>query len=207
MIKHMMEQGSEAWHQLRLGRFTGTRIKNLMSAKTTVGYKDAIIDVATEIISGEIEDSYTNDIMQRGIDLEPQARKHYEEIFECKVDEVGFCEIEDETYSEWSGVSPDGLIGEVGMLEIKCPKAKTLFGYIKAGKLPAVYKWQVQSQLFITGREWCDFMAYYPGLKPFIIRVLPDLIMHDAIVHELNVAIDEVQNTIAMYNEYDYLEV
>jgi len=205
MIKHMMEQSSEAWHEIRLGRFTGTRIKNLMSAKSTLSYKDTITDVAVEILTGVKDESYTNEIMQRGIDLEPEARGHYEQLFECKVDEVGFIEPDESNYSDWAGISPDGLVGDHGMIEIKCPKAKTLFKYIKSGKLPTEYRWQVQSQLWITGRDWCDFMAYYPGLKPFILRVYPDQDDFEKIYHELNVAIHEVKKAIKEYKQYDYL--
>ena len=204
MIYHKMEQGSEAWHEIKLGRFTGTRIKNLMSAKSTASYQNVIAEVAAEILTGEKEESYTNDDMQRGIDLEPIAAKEYESIFGVELDEVGFVEPDNEL-GEWTGISPDRLIGLDGLLEIKCPKSKTLFKYMIDGKLPNEYKWQVQGQLFITKRAWCDFMAWYPNLKPFIIRVYPDLEMHEKIHEELIIAIKAVKAIIEMYNNYDYL--
>ena len=71
--------------------------------------------------------------------------------------------------------------------------------------MPNEYKWQIQHQLFITERKWCDFMSYYPGLKPFIIRVFPDMEMHSKIIDELRLAIKLVKETIQIYNEYDYL--
>ncbi len=206
MIIHKCEQGSESWHEIKLGRFTGTRIKNLMSAKSTASYQNVIAEVAAEIITHEKEDNYTNDDMQRGIDLEPEAAMYYSIYEDCELEEVGFCEPEESDYSDYTGVSPDRLVNDDGLLEIKCPKAKTHFNYIRNGKLPTEYKWQVQHQLFITGKKWCDFMSYYPELKPFIIRVLPDLEMHSKIVDELRLAIKAVKETIEMYNQYNYLK-
>jgi len=206
MIIHKCEQGSEAWHEIKLGRFTGTRIKNLMSAKSTASYQNVIAEVVAEILTHSKEDNYTNDDMQRGIDMEPEAANYYNGIYEaCELDEIGFCEPEESDYSDYAGVSPDRLVNDDGLLEIKCPKAKTHFNYIKSGKMPNEYKWQVQHQLFITERKWCDFMSYYPGLKPFIIRVLPDMEMHSKIVDELRLAIKAVKETIEMYNQYNYL--
>ena len=202
-----MEQGSEAWHEIRLGRFTGTRLKNLMSGKSTASYKDAIIDVVTEILTGEKDDGYVSADMERGIEMESEAADYYELITDLDTYEVGFCTFEDDNVlAEYSGISPDRLIGDDGMLEIKCPKAKTLFSYIQANKLPAIYRWQVQGQLYITGRKWCDFMAYYPNLKPFIVRVLPDKDMHLKIEEELKIAIQSVKENIKMYNKFNYLK-
>ena len=207
IIYHKCEQGSESWHEIKLGRFTGTRIKNLMSTKSTASYQNVIAEVVAEILTHSKEDNYTNDDMQRGIDLEPEAADYYNGIFEsCELEEVGFCEPEESDYSDYTGVSPDRLVNDDGLLEIKCPKAKTHFNYIKAGKMPNEYKWQIQHQLFITERKWCDFMSYYPGLKPFIIRVLPDLEMHSKIIDELRLAIKAVKETIEMYNQYNYLK-
>ncbi len=143
--------------------------------------------------------------MQRGIDLESEAANEYSNIFGVDLHEVGFIEPE-HILAEWTGISPDRLIDEDGMLEIKCPKVKTLFKYIEKNVLPGEYKWQVQSQLWVTKRQWCDFMAYYPKLKPFIIRVFPDMEMHKKINTELGIAVQLVKDTIKMYNNYDYLK-
>ena len=204
MIIHKMEQGSEEWHEIKLGRFSGTSFKNLQSGKSTASYQNCIAEVAAEILTHDKEENYVSEDMERGIILEPEARKEYESIFDIEVKEVGFIE-PDNDMAEWTGISPDGLVGKDGLLEIKCPKAKTLFNYIKANKLPNEYKWQVQGQLWVNQRLWCDFMAYYPGLKPFIIRVYPDIEMHGKIEYELRDAIKAVKEIIEMYNNYDYL--
>ncbi len=207
MIIHNFEQGSEAWHQIKLGRFSGTTFKNLQSTKSTASYQDTIMNVVAQILTGEKEDTFTNDIMQRGIDLEPEAAGVYEFIFDVETFEVGFIEPdEDVEYHDYVGVSPDRLIGKDGGLEIKCPKANTYFKYIKANKLPSEYRWQVQGCLFITGRQWWDFMAYYPRLKPFVIRVYPDLEMHDKIEQEIKIAVEEVKRQIQLYNEFEVVE-
>jgi hypothetical protein len=205
MIIHKMQQGSEAWHQIKLGRFSGTRIGKLLMGKSTSGYQNAIAEVAAEILTRETEENFVSDDMQRGIDLEPQAATIYSSIFEVDLQEVGFIEPEHEL-SEWTGVSPDRLIDSDGMLEIKCPKVKTLFKYIEKNVLPLEYRPQVQGQLWVAKRQWCDFMAYYPNLKPFIIRVYPDLDLHKKIEEELKIAVQSVKNIIKMYNNYDYLK-
>lgn len=203
MISHKMEQHSEAWHNIRLGRFTGTRIGSLLSAKSTAKYQDAIFDIVSEIITGIAPEFKITDDMQNGIDLEPYAKREYENIFEVKVLEIGFCTPENEL-SEWVGISPDGLLSE-GMLEIKCPKAKTHLKYIEKNQLPSIYKPQVQSQLWVTGRKWCDFMSYVQGMKPFLIRVYPDLEYHKNIEIEVKAAIERVKYYLDVYKKYDYL--
>lgn len=205
MIKHYIEQRSEAWHQLRIGRFTASIFADVMASESTATYKDLITTIAGEIITGESEESYQNADMERGIELEPEARKMYESIF-GEVEEIGFITpVENDILHEWVGISPDGLCLP-GMIEIKCPKMKTHLNYIKAGVLPTVYKWQVQGQLMITGLEYCDFMSYYPNMRPFIIRVYPDIDMYNQLREKLIKSIELVKEYISNYNEYDYLK-
>lgn len=202
MIKYTFEQHSEAWNQIRCGKITGTRFATLVSGDSTKGYKDLITEIAAEILTGEKEETYQNAIMERGTDLEPYARKEYENIFGVKVDQFGFISPdEDNEFYEWIGISPDGLIDN-NLLEIKCPLIKTHLNYIKDNKFPSVYKYQVQAQLYITGAEYCDFMSYYPNLKPFIIRVLPDNETFERFEMELKKIIPLIKNEIEIYNNY-----
>jgi len=203
MIKVHIEQKSEAWFKLRLGRITGTRFAALMAGESTAAYKDLITDLAGEIITGAIEESYSNAVMERGTELEPEARKLYEELFDS-VEEVGMClRDEDDPLHEWVGVSPDGLTAD-GLLEIKCPIRKTHLNYIEKDVFPNQYKWQVQGQLYVTGLPYCDFMSYYPGMKPFIIRVLPDEVMHEEITERIFSTILKIKEKIKTYNNYNY---
>lgn len=196
-----MEQGSEAWFEARCGLITATRIASMMAGESTKTYKDLITDLAGEIITGEVEESYSNAIMERGTELEPFARGEYESIFDTEVKEVGF--VLSEKYKDWLGVSPDGLTTDGG-LEIKCPLRKTHINYIEANRLPNEYKWQVQGSLFVTGLPHWDFMSYYPNMKPFILRVYPDKEMHLDIEQRLIKTIANVKAKIKMYKNYNY---
>jgi len=204
MIKINVEQGSDAWFQNRLGRITASKFKDLMSGESTKGYNDLISEVAAEIVSGEVEETYSNYDMERGKELEPEARKLYSELFDVDVAQVGLCiPDEDNEFHDWIGISPDGLTE--GDLEIKCPKKKTHWNYIKNNKLPNEYKWQVQGRLFVSKLPYCDFMSYYPNLKPFIIRVFPDEKMHKELEIRLRKTIQLIKNEIEIYKQYDYL--
>ncbi len=209
MIKHLLEQRSEAWYHIRLGRITGTSFNDLMAKPDTKCYNDLITDIAGEIITEEKEDTdeYTSPAMERGVELEVEARKIYESLFECNVEQIGFITPdEDSEFNEWIGISPDGLIGEDGGLEIKCPLRKTHLNYIENGVLPTVYKNQVQSSLWITGRKWWDFMSYYPDMKPFIIRVYPDKELHLKYEERLRESINLIKQKIEVYKNYSFLK-
>jgi putative phage-type endonuclease len=205
MILHRIDQHSEAWHQVRCGRVTGTRFKELVAGETTATYKDLIADIACEIITGRAEESYSNAVMERGLEMEPKAREKYEELFDVKVEQVGFISPdEDNKFAEWVGISPDGLTD--GILEIKCPYMKTHLNYIEANKLPSEYRYQVQGQLFVTGLPYCDFMSYVEGMKPFIIRVTPDQELFKEFEKRLDILIVQVMEKINKYHKYDYNE-
>ncbi len=211
MIKYNISQQSEAWFEARAGRVTGTRFKELVSGQSTKGYKDLVNSIAAEIITHKIEESYTNAIMERGIEMEPFARKEYENLMDVGVEEVGFI-IPDEghKYHEWIGISPDGIPWDGvspnritrGLVEIKCPLMKTHIGYIEGNKLPSEYKYQVQGQLFVTGLPYCDFVSYYPDMKLFIIRVVPDLELFARFEERLDELITDVKAKLRIYNQY-----
>jgi putative phage-type endonuclease len=211
MIYINVEQGSEAWFNLRCGRITGTSFKDVMAGDSTATYKDLITDIAGEILSGEIEETYSNAVMERGKELEPEARKAYENIFDINVKQIGFITpAEDDEFFDWIGISPDGVINDgaidIGMIEIKCPLIKTHLNYIEKDVFPNDYKWQVQGQLMVTDFDWCDFMSYYPGLKPFIVRVYPDLDMHEQLKLEIRKSIELIKKKIDNYNRYNYIK-
>lgn len=192
-----VEQGSNAWHELRIGRITGSRFSDLMAGESTATYKGLIYEMIGQILSETTEESYSNQYMERGKELEPEARQFYEEQNDLIVEEVGFVTNLD-IYPEYIGVSPDGVIDK-GLLEIKCPIMKTHIGYLESGKLPSAYKWQVQGQLLITGQEFCDFMSYYPGIKPFIITVEPDKEMHEQLLERINKTVNVIQEKVNKY--------
>jgi putative phage-type endonuclease len=207
MIIFDIEQRSEAWHAARAGRVTGTRFKSLMAKETTQTYRDLAYDLAAEIITGKTEEGYVSEAMQNGIDTEPIARAEYIATVGVDVVEAGFVILgEGAKYYDWIGVSPDGLIGEDGLLEIKCPLPKTHLKYIDAGRLPAEYRYQAQGQLFVTGRAYCDFMSFVEGMQPFILRVYPDNELFAEYERRLDILISEVKSILEKYNTYNIYE-
>lgn len=174
----MIEQGSPEWFECRRGKVTASRVADII-AKTKTGpstsRQNYLIELALQHATGNIEPSYTNEAMQWGIDNEAQARVAYEVESGSFVDQVGF--IDHPTIANF-GASPDGLVGGVGLVEIKCPNSATHWSYIKAGKPPQKYITQMQTQLCVTGREWCDFVSFDPRMPEknqlFVVRVNRD---------------------------------
>lgn len=111
-----------------------------------------------------------NTAMQNGVGTEPEARRFYAMDQNVDVREVGFCLTDDLRY----GCSPDGLVGEDGGLEIKCPLLATHAEYLDAGEVPPEYLPQVHGSLVVTGRKWWDFLSYAPGLPPLLVRTYPN---------------------------------
>lgn len=157
-IYKQLEQGSPEWLKVRLGKVTGTRLKDLM-AKDNLALVDKLI---AELISEQSKELRISEEMQRGKDLEPIARQAYEEYNGCKVEQIGF--LQSDKY-EWFGVSPDGLIDEGGKylkgVEIKCPDTDTHVKWIRQGTIPNEHKYQVYSY-FIVNEDLIehDFVSF-----------------------------------------------
>ncbi len=159
-----LEQGSAEWHRLRLGKVTASRMSDVLSkgrgkapSKTAETY---MMELIAERLTGEAKPFFENDAMRWGTETEPQARSMYEVNNDfVSVDEVAFIE-----HNEFVGVSPDGLIGEDGMLEIKCPTTITQIKRALADDYSADYKAQIQMQLWVAQREWCDFVSFDPRI-------------------------------------------
>ena len=128
--------------------------------------------------------------MEWGTEHEPNARHAYTLQTDREVQEVGFI-LPDGT--DAYGGSPDGLVGDDGLIEIKCPKPETLIAYHANGTLPDAYKPQVQGLLLISGRAWCDFFVFHPELEPFLLRVEPDLDYQAKIAENLLLLLREVE--------------
>jgi len=207
MIILNIDQRSEAWYQARCGRVTGTRFGSLVAGESTREYKNLLTNIACEMITMKMEETYSNAIMEYGLETEPLARKEYESIFDLEVKTAGFImRDEEDKYHEWVSISPDGVLPEEGILEIKCPLMRTHFEYIEANRLPAEYRHQVQGQLFVTGFKYCHFMSYVPGMKSFIIPVYPDLELFAEFERRLDILIEQVKNKLLIYSKYSYDE-
>lgn len=183
MIIHTFPQGSEQWEQIRKGKATASRFGDIVTAKQLKLSKSAI-SYAAEIVAERLGVESTEFMptywMQYGIEAEEYAVAEFEQTTGLQVEKVGFCELTD-----WCGCSPDGLIGDDAVLEVKCPKAETLIKYHNAGTLPDEYLMQVQGELWVTGRSTCHFYAWHPQLQPFHLIVERDERIHDALYNEI----------------------
>jgi len=166
------EQGSPEWFEARLGIPSASMFSKIVTTKGAWSTQaDSYINqLVAERLTGEREEIYQSHHMIRGTELEPEARDMYCLMKDVEVQEVGFC-LHDTLKA---GCSPDGLIGEDGGLEIKAPAPATHVEYLRGGVLPSRYKQQVMGCLWITQREWWDFVSYHPNMKPLIVRVERD---------------------------------
>ncbi len=187
-----IEQGSEAWHKARLGIPTASRFKEIITpakGEKSKSYKADLFELLAERMTQGEEDGYTNEWMQRGNELEAAARSAYEFLYEVEVDEVGLVLNDAGTI----GVSPDGLIGNDGGLEIKCPKAANAVRYMVEDAMPDIYRPQVQGNLWITGRQWWDFVIYHPNLDLFVKRIYRDETYIKKMEQHITAFVEELQ--------------
>ena len=170
-----IEQGADEWHALRRGVITASAIGKLLTATGKPANNDTsraqLYQLLAERITGESDQGYYNDDMARGHLLEPYARNLYAENFD-PVAECGFVTLTTPTGCVL-GYSPDGLVGDDGLIEIKCPRPKTHLKSLLTGEVPSEYVPQVQTGLAVTGRRYCDYISYSPGLPLFVTRCQP----------------------------------
>ena len=167
-------QGTPEWHQARLGCLTASRANDACAAESTAAYQNYLWQLVAERETGQAEESYSNADMQRGTDMEPIARAAYEAHTGTFVTQTGFW-LHPEI--KHFGASPDGLVGDEGLIEIKCPRTSTHLRYLSEGKVPTKYKRQMICQLLCTGRKWVDFVSFDDRVREskrlFIVRFEP----------------------------------
>lgn len=199
------EQRTDDWYKARLGVPTASRFSDIIS-KTKSGasasrakYKSELV---SEILTGVSRDNYTSSAMVWGTENEDTARLEYELLTGRSVDEIGLC-LHD---SFNAGASPDGLIGDDGTMEIKCPDTSTHINTLKTGNAPKTYYAQIQGQLWITGRKWCDFVSYDPRLPEnaqiIVIRVERDDEYIDDLEEEVLEFVREVEQEVSFVRDY-----
>lgn len=178
-----IQQNTPEWLNVRLGKFTASTFSDLFSKPSTKTYQNAINKVVFERLTHELPESFSNDWAERGHELEAEAIEAYEMRTFTKVNRVGFVEMDD-----WTGCSPDGLIGEDGLIQVKCPKYSTLIEYVLSGEVPNDYMIQMQGELWVTGRKFNEFFVYHPKLKPILKRVERDEAMIASIAEAVKTA-------------------
>lgn len=198
-------QGSAAWFAARCGRVTASRVADVV-ARTKTGYGASRANYAAELIAerltGCTAPSFTNAAMQHGVDQEPVARAAYEARTGVTVDLVGFV---DHPEIAMSGASPDGLIGDDGLLEIKCPNTATHLDTLLSETVPGKYVTQMQWQMACTGRAYCDFVSFDPRLPAnmalFVRRIERDVSLILELESEVAAFLAEIDVKVAALTE------
>jgi putative phage-type endonuclease len=191
MTEHL-EQGSDEWLKARCGLVTASRVPDVI-AKTKNGWgasrANYMAELIAERLTGEPAPSYTNAAMQWGTQTEPQARAAYEFMFDANVQEVGL--VKHPEIAE-SAASPDGYVGDEGLIEIKCPNTSTHIDTLLGQTIADKYVTQMQWQMACTGRQWCDFVSFDP-------RMPEDLTLFVQRVERDDKRIDELETLVRQF--------
>lgn len=184
------DQGTPEWFAARLGKPTGSTYAEVLSKgkgdAESAGRRNLRVKLALELITGERDEGgFKSQAMKDGTEREPLARALYESSVGCFVDEIGFC-LHDTIHT---GVSPDGLIDAEGMVEIKCPTPATHLEYLRRKDEPPEYRAQIQGQLWIAERTWCDFVSYHPSFPANARMVVRRVLRDDAYIAKLEAEI------------------
>lgn len=201
----MLEQRSPEWFAARLGKATASRIADVC-ARTKTGWgasrANYLAELVCERLTGQPTQGFTNAAMQWGTETEPQALAAYQFLTDNVVEPVGFV---DHPTIPMAGASPDGLVGEDGLVEVKCPSTNTHIKTLLEGAIEGKYHQQMQFQMACTGRQWCDFLSFDPrmpeGMDTWIKRIERD----DAKIREMEEIVAEflaeVDQTVAKLRE------
>lgn len=186
-----VQQGTQEWLEHRLGKFTASQAQAIATAGK--GLDTLVYDKVAELLTNKKPEVYTNEDMERGNQLEDMARSAYELNTSNDVVQVGFIELNDRV-----GCSPDGLVGDDGLVEIKCPKDRVYVEYMHTKKIYTKYMWQMQFQLYVTGRDWCDYVVYNKNFdtSTIIARVEKDQEAQQKIISGLHKGIKKLETIL-----------
>ena len=189
---HAAQQGTDEWLAARLGVPTSSQFSRILSPaklKPSASASGYAHDLLAEWLTGLQTDTASSAFMQRGTDLEHRARDWYAVETDTEPVEVGLCLTDDGCV----GASPDAMVGDDGLLEIKCPSAARHIGYLLDGP-GNDYTMQIQGQLWVTGRSWCDFLTYNPSIAPRIVRIDADPVVAVALSAALKSFVRRLQD-------------
>ena len=172
MIIHDVVQGTEEWQRLRMGIPTASNFDRIITptGRPSTAAENYMYELLAEILMGAPIVEVTTPMIDRGTDLEPEAVDYYEFEKDVETELIGFVTDNANTY----GASPDRLVGDEGLLEVKCPSPHIQVGYLLYSTVARKYYPQLQGQLYVTERKWVDICSYYPGMPTCIIHVERD---------------------------------
>ncbi len=185
------EQGTPDWFEARRGVVTASRFSDVLAKGQGITRRKYLLTLAGEAITGEVAESYSNAHMERGHIMEADARNLYAFANDVEPELVGFMR------RGRAGASPDSLIGTDGLLEIKSKLPHLQLDVLDKGKLPSEHVAQVQGQLYVSGRDWLDFVSYWPKLPLFCIRIERD----EKYISGLKQALDDFVGELDSYIE------
>lgn len=201
----MIQQGSNEWHLSRVGKVTASRIADVLSkgkSGESASRKNYRTELVVQRLTGVPGESFTNAAMEWGTATEPLARIAYEAKMGIFVNEVAF--IDHPSISNF-GCSPDGCIADDGLLEIKCGNSSTHIDWMLDGKPPTKHIPQMQCQMAVTGRQWCDFVSFDPrlpeDLQLFVVRLERDEEYIKAMEAEVEKFLSEVEEMFTKLKE------
>ena len=199
-------QGSDEWQAIRAGKVTASKITDIMaklkSGKPSAGRTTYMGQLIAERLTGVKSDSFSNAAMQWGVETEPQARAAYEFLNDVEVEQIAFM---DHPLIENAGMSPDGLIGEDGLWEAKCPNTATHIEYLISKKFPKKYIDQVQWQMSCSGRKWADLMSFDPRMPEHLNKLIIRVERDDKYIEEMEAEVikfnSEIESKIKLLEE------
>lgn len=197
MIIMDIEQGTPEWFAVRSLRMTASHAQAI--GANGKGLESYILEMVADHFSNAEKIHYSNEHTERGNKLEPEARSLYELDQSVEVQQVGFIVLD-----EYAGCSPDGIVSAKGLVEFKCPSDKVYFRrLIGDDKIDTQYIWQIQMQMYVTSREWCDYVEYNPNYAKslYIQRVYRDESKINKIIAGLATGKAQIIDLVKKYEE------
>lgn len=197
MSAHEVAQGTDDWQALRLGKVTASRIADLM-ALTRTGWGTSrtnyMAELVAERLTGVKSEGFSNAAIKWGLEMEPQARDAYVFFADADVTQIGFV---DHPRIAMTGASPDGLVGDAGLVEIKCPLTATHIETLLTASVREKYLFQMQWQMACTGRQWCDFVSYDPRMPERMRYFCQRMPRNDRLIADLERQVSEFLREVA----------
>lgn len=191
-----IEQNSPQWFEIRKGLITASQFKAILAKGEGKTRKSYMHKLAAEIVTGVPGKSFRCPEFDRGHAMEAEARSFYSYLADMDLQQIGFVK------NGKKGASPDAFIGDSGLLEIKTQRGDLLIETILKGEFPSEHVAQVQGQLWVTEREWCDIIIYWPAMPPFIRRAYRDSFFISKLTQAVDQFNDELQELVERIKRY-----